>query len=142
MEKIETTSEDILIIEGLIYNEKVKIILAYFNCSKERTGKRYQENRDIQKEIEEHMNVEEDVHLVILGDINGRLSALEPERNTDANEQMIEDWVNELDMIHLNRSEMCTGTYTFGRPGKPRNAIDHVIVNTKMGESFKAMRID
>ena len=69
MEKIDTINEDILIIEGIIYNEKIKIILAYFNCNKGRAGKRFQENRDIQKEIEEHMNVEDDVHLVILGDI-------------------------------------------------------------------------
>ena len=48
MEEIETRSEDILIIEGMIYNEKIKIILAYFNCSKELTGRRYRENREIQ----------------------------------------------------------------------------------------------
>ena len=35
MEEVETRSEDIIIIEGTIYNEKLKIVLAYFNCNKE-----------------------------------------------------------------------------------------------------------
>ena len=99
-----------MIVEGTIYNEKIKIILAYFNCCKLRAGKRYQENRDMQKEIEEHMVVEDDVNLVILGDINARLNILEPEKETDANGQMIEDWVNEKEMVHLNRSNKCIGT--------------------------------
>ena len=47
LEKLETKSEDILIVEGTIYNEKVKIILAYFNCCKLRAGRRYQENREM-----------------------------------------------------------------------------------------------
>ena len=55
---------------------------------------------------------------------------------------MLEDWVNDLEMIHLNKSELCEGTYTYGRPGKPKSAIDHVIVNTKMGECFRGMRVD
>ena len=55
MEKVDTRSEDILIVEGTIYKEKVKIILAYFNCCKLRAGRRFQENREIQKEIKEHM---------------------------------------------------------------------------------------
>ena len=128
MEEVETRSEDILIIEGTIHNEKVKIVLAYFNCNKELSGARYKENREMQKEIEEHMQVEEDVHLVILGDINGRLKSLEPEKSTDANGQIIEDWVNNLEMIHLNRSDLCEGTYTYGRPGKPKSAIGHVML--------------
>lgn len=55
---------------------------------------------------------------------------------------MLENWVNNLGMIHLNKSELCDGVYTYGTPGKPKSAIDNVIVNTKMGECFKGMRID
>ena len=39
----------------------------------------------MQREIEEHMIVEDDVNLVVLGDINARLSILEPGKETDAN---------------------------------------------------------
>ena len=55
LEKIETRSEDILIVEGVIHKEKVKIILVYFNCCKLRAGRRYEENRKMQREVEEHM---------------------------------------------------------------------------------------
>lgn len=60
MDELETKSEDIKVIEGTVYNEKMRMILAYFNCSKELAGKRYQENRNMQEEIEEVMQVEED----------------------------------------------------------------------------------
>ena len=55
MEEIETESENILVIDGTIYNEKIRIILVYFNCSKEIAGKRYQENRDMQSEKNKQM---------------------------------------------------------------------------------------
>ena len=100
------------------------------------------ENREMQKEVEEHMLVEEDVNLVVLGDMNARMGILEPERETDANGQMIEEWIYDKDMTHLNRSIKCTGTYTFGKQEGRRSAIDHIVVNAKIGECFKAMRID
>ena len=74
--------------------------------------------------------------------MNARLTVLEPSIETDANGQMIEDWVGNMDLIHLNRSEKCVGRYTFGRPEGRKSAIDHVIVNTKMGECFRGMRVD
>ena len=52
LEKVETESEDILIVEGEIHNEKTKIILAYFNCGKLMAGRRYEQNRKMQQEIE------------------------------------------------------------------------------------------
>ena len=55
---------------------------------------------------------------------------------------MLESWVNDLGMIHQNKSELCEGVYTYGRIGQPRSAIDHVLINTKMGECFRGMRID
>merc|ERR1712030_45028 len=58
------------------------------------------------------------------------------------NGQMLEDWVNDLEMVHLIKSELCDGVYTYGRPGKPKSAIDHVLVNTKMSECFRGMRMD
>ena len=92
----------------------------------------------MQREIEENMIVEDDVNLVILGDINARLNILEPGKETDENGQMIEEWISEKDMIHLNRSSRCIGKYTFGRPENRRSAIDHILVNTRMGENFKS----
>ena len=105
LEKVDTESEDILIVEGEIHNEKTKIILVYFNCGKLMAGRRYEENRKMQQEIERHMQVEDGVNLLILGDMNARMSILEPNIETDANGNMIEEWVTGKDMIHLNRSE-------------------------------------
>ena len=100
LEKIETESEDILIVEGEIYKERVKIILAYFNCGKLMAGRRYEENRKMQREIERHMVIEDGVNLIILGDMNARLTVLEPSIETDANGQMIEDWVGKMADTH------------------------------------------
>ena len=54
---------------------------------------------------------------------------------------MLEEWVNNQGLFHLNKSDLCEGVYTYGRPGKPKSAIDHVMVNTKMSECFRGMRV-
>ena len=43
----------------------------------------------MQREVERHMIVEDGVNLIILGDMNARLSILEPSIETDANGRMI-----------------------------------------------------
>ena len=48
------------------------------------------------------MDVEPGVALICLGDINGRLSKLEPHIDTDCNGKMIEDWTINLNLHHLN----------------------------------------
>jgi len=46
-------------------------------------------------------------------------------------------------MHHLNRSEKCTGTYTYGRPeGPKKSANDHILVNDTMLDSFRGMHIN
>ena len=77
--------------DGIILNEKIRIILAYFNCCKETQGRKYAVNREIQKEIEQYLQVEDDKHLICLGDLNGRLRTLEPRIRTDKNGEMIEE---------------------------------------------------
>ena len=96
----------------------------------------------MQQEIEKNMQVEDGVNLLILGDMNARMSILEANIETDANGIMIEEWINGKDMTHLNRTEKCIGKFTFGRPEGRRSAIDHVLVNNKLYEGFKGMTID
>ena len=55
---------------------------------------------------------------------------------------MLEKWINMQGLHHLNQSEKCIGTYTYGRPGKPSSAIDHILLNNNMEEKFKGMLID
>ena len=114
MEEIETGSNDILAVEGKIYSKKVRLVLCYFDCTKELSGKDYKRNRLIQGKVEDLMGVDPDTALVVLGDINGRLKALEPAiRASDANGKMVESWTDNKDLINLNAMDTCIGRYTF-----------------------------
>ena len=95
----------------------------------------------MQKEVENLMEVDPDTALICLGDMNGRLTKLEPTIKTDANGRMIERWTEQMDMHHLNYTEECVGTYTFESPNG-RSAIDHVLVNNTLQEKYIGMYIN
>ena len=78
LEEIEKENRFILILEGTIHNEIIRIILTYIFFCKETKGLSYKAKREIQKEIEKFRIVDPGVKLVCLGDMNGRLKALEP----------------------------------------------------------------
>ena len=106
-----------------------------------KSEKDFKRNRNIQKQIEKLFSVEPDVSLVCLGDMNGRLTKLEPGIKNDANGDMIENWILKYDLNHLNQTENCEGIYTFStKNGK--SAIDHILVNDQMFTKFKGMHID
>ena len=67
LEERQTKSNNILILEGTIYNEKIRIILTYMDCCKEVKGERYKENRENEKEIENFMEVEPGIKLMFGG---------------------------------------------------------------------------
>ena len=141
LEEVKVDNVDILALEGTIENQKHRIILSYFDSSKKKSGKEYDNNRKIQKDIENLMEVEPDVKLICLGDFNGRLKKLEPNTITDTNGQMIENWSIDKDLQHLNTHENCVGKYTFtSLNGK--SAIDHVLVNNNLMNDFIGMFID
>ena len=48
----DTGSNDVMVLEGLIYGENIRIILTYMDCSKMKSGKNYEHNRKLQKIIE------------------------------------------------------------------------------------------
>ena len=62
---------------------KIRIILAYFDSTKNKSGKDFERNRRIQRIIEKLMEVEPDVSLICLGDLNDRLTKLELHIETD-----------------------------------------------------------
>ena len=142
LEKINTKNDDILVVEGEIHKEKIRIILVYFNCGKLTMGRRFNENRKIQEEVEQFMQVKEGTRLVVLGDLNARLRALEPGIDTDVNGRMIESWVTDRNLSHLNNTDKCEGKYTFGNPGGRRSAVDHILVNGEMQQNYRGMRVD
>jgi len=88
------------------------------------------------------MGADPGVHLVCLGDFNGRMKALEPKIESDQNGKIIENWINIQGMHHLNQTENCIGKYTYGRPGKPWSAIDHILINNIKEQTYKVMEID
>ena len=55
---------------------------------------------------------------------------------------MIEEWINNHGLHHLNQTDLCEGTYTYGIIGGHRGAIDHLLVNAKLKDRYKGMRID
>jgi len=55
-----------MILEGTIHNKKIKIILTYMGCYKGKQGADYEENRNIKKEIEKHMEVEPGKYVLCL----------------------------------------------------------------------------
>ena len=128
LEEIEVNDNDILALEGVIRGEKSRIVLSYFDSSKSLTDEGFKRNRVIQNKVENLMEVEPGTALVSLGDMNGRLTRLEPTIKTDVNGKMVEEWTTRLDMHHLNLTEQCTGTYTFISMNG-RSAIDHILVN-------------
>ena len=113
MDEIKINNSDVLVLEGTIRNAKVRIILVYFDSTKLKSGKDFNRNRKLQKELEKLMVVDPDLNLICLGDFNGRLTKIETNIVTDANGKMIEDWTTSLDLHHLNVSEQCTGNIHF-----------------------------
>ena len=53
LEELKVDHSDILVVEGSIRGNKIRIILTYLGCSKNKTGKEYEENRKIHKIIVE-----------------------------------------------------------------------------------------
>ena len=141
LEEIKVDHSDILALEGTMRGSKIRIILTYFDSTKNKSGKDFERNRKIQKLIEKLMEVEPDVALICLGDINGRLTKLEPQIDTDYNGKMIEEWTTNFNLHHLNLTENCIGTYTFNSK-RGKSAIDHILVNDKMYVEYKGMHID
>ena len=104
-------------------------------------GRHFEKNRRFKKVVENLMDVEPEVALLCLGDINGRLTKLEPHINTDHNGKMIERWTTKMNLHHLNQTEECIGTYTFNS-NNGKSAIDYMLVNDELFGGYKGIHID
>merc|ERR1711888_419235 len=141
LEEVETGSKDILAVEGKVNNRKTRIVLCYFDCTKQLSGDEYERNRTIQSKVESLMGVDPGTALLVLGDMNGRLVELEPKIKSDANGEMIKSWTDKGDLSHLNALHTCTGKYTF-ESQNGRSAIDHMLTNEYMAGKHISMWID
>ena len=141
LEEIETKSNDLLVLDGKINERKTRIILCYFDCTKKLKGADFKRNRGLEKEIGKFLEVEPGINLIVLGDMNGRLTRLEPNIKTDANGKMIERWIDKYNLVHLNNQITCIGKYTYeSKNGK--SAIDHILTNNSMFNKHLGMLID
>jgi len=85
------------------------------------------------------MEVDSD-NLAVMGDFYGRLNSIE-NIPSDVNGKMIEKWILDKNLYHLNNDKKCRGKYTYGRKGA-RSAVDHILVNDEMYNKFIGMNID
>ena len=131
---------DVLTVEGRVFGLDVRIILVYFDSSKEREGKDFDRNRDIQAQVERMIKGNKRKGLIVLGDFNGHLGLLE-DRRDDINGEMVMKWLDEFDLILMNADEKCEGVYTWSR-GDQRSAIDFMLVNECVYEKCKSMHVD
>ena len=131
LEEINTGSNDILAVEGKVNSTRCRLVLCYFDCTKQLTGVDYRRNRTIQTKVENLMKVDPNTALLVLGDMNGRLIELEPGIKTDANGRMINSWIDKEDLYHLNALDTCIGRYTF-ESLNGKSAIDHMLTNEYM----------
>ena len=54
---------------------------------------------------------------------------------------MIENWISQYNLNHLNQTEECIGTFTFST-SKGKSAIDHILVNNKLYTGYKGMHVN
>ena len=141
LEEIDSGSNDILAVEGKVNNARCRIVLCYFDCTKQVKGDDYERNRIIQKKVEHLIKVDPNTALMVLGDINGRLTELEPDIKTDVNGKMVKSWIDKEDLHHLNALDTCVGRYTF-ESLNGKSAIDHILTNDYMKRRYMGMWID
>ena len=78
--------------------------------------------------------------LLILGDFNGHLEKLDG-RKEDIKGRTALDWPTNFDLVLMNSDKKCEGTITREKENK-KTAIDMVLMNRKLYEKFKSMKID
>ena len=135
----ETVSPDVLMVEGVCFGMTMRIILVYFDVNKGPAGR--VRNEKIRVEVQRGIEGNKSDYLVVLGDFNGHMKVLEGERKEDENGKMVGAWLRDYDLVLMNADEKCEGVYTRTR-GAERSAIDMVLVNKKMYEACRGMKID
>ena len=137
--KIENKNKNILEIEGRCLGIKLRIVLVYFDVRKGTKGTNA--NKPIQRAVEKIIEKEEEEALIILGDFNGHIGIIKETRPLDKNGKMILRWLDDYNLTLLNLDEKCEGAFT--RTIKDQKSIvDYVLINKKMYNRFKEMKID
>ena len=139
LKKIENKNNNIMEMEGRCLGLKLRIVLVYFDVRKGAKG--LNANRKIEKAVEKIIEKDEEEALVILGDFNGHIGIMEENSPLDRNGKMILRWLDDYNLTLLNLDDKCEGTYTRTFK-KQKSIIDYVLINNKMYNRFKEMKID
>ena len=105
----ESKSTEILEIEGILFDNKIKIILVYFDVNKDKEA--INKNNEIRKEIEKKMKKSSGKALMVLGDFNAHTKILEPDKKENVNGQIVNKWIDEFELMILNEDKKCYGKW-------------------------------
>ena len=106
----QENNKDILVVNGQVGLDKMKIILTYLatgnnNASKER-------NKNIKERIETLLNdSSDDENLILMGDFNGHLGLIGKQKE-DENGKIVKELSNKYNLIIANLEETCEGKIT------------------------------
>ena len=137
LEKVENKNRDLLVLDGKIYELRLRIIIVYFDANKNTEGKI--RNNKIKEDIETLIENNKMDGLMIMGDFNGHLKVLDGKE--DINGRMLLEWARDYRLTILNLDEKCSGVYTRVRR-EQKTAIDYAVVNNRIYEIFNSMHID
>ena len=129
VQQAKTKLKDILIEKGMIKKYHITVILVYLSVV--RGDEEKKTNGDIKKEIRKQIEECEDEELIfLLEDFNGHIGIL-GDQQINHNRKLLMDITTESNLILLNSTDKCDGTYTWSR-GDQKSVIDFVIVIVTM----------
>lgn len=139
LNKMETKHKDLLILSGNIKHQKITIMLVYLSVIKNELEKIH--NRHLLDEAKRVLNrCNEEEIVFILGDFNGHLGFI-GQQTVNYNGQIVLDFVTEQNLIILNDTPKCSGTYTWSRNSQ-KSSIDFVLTNNRAYNMCTTMNID
>ena len=136
MEKIENIHQDILGAKGKFKDIVVIILLVYFSVND--TPRNDEIKAKIEAIVEQYQD--EDCGVMLLGDFNAHVGFI-GDQQLNRNGKIILDMMERFNLILLNGDERCDGKSTW-QQGNKKSSIDHILVNEKMYNRFRGMKID
>lgn len=135
MGRVEEECRDILVAEVCVRGWECKLVLVYLD-----TGDT-ERNVGIYGRLDAIIESSgELVPLLVFGDFNGHVGYL-GEQRINGNGRMLLEFIEKWNLIMLNMDDACEGLYTRVQ-GEERSVIDYYLVNEKMYDKFRRMKID
>ena len=140
VDQMETKNADLLYAIMKACNTTIHLVLVYFSIPNKPEDKA--RNKELRKEIEAILDGREENNeaAILMGDFNGHLSILGPQRQ-DENGTMVMELINNFQLNLLNIDQACQGMYTWTRQ-EQKSIIDFVLTNRKCYDLFKKLHID